>query len=242
MSTPGGKSHPQKAPSSSYTPSDYSYFSPHAPFTTPASAPNLTSNPPHSPFPLATPVGHTYTTHTTTPQGPVITSTISTRGASGIRHTHPHPGGGGAGGQGSANALQQFALHIPPPPPLSLSISAVRNPSTFYPGPSPSSSSSVSPASPSSHLHSYPIPSYNQPVTAPQMTLTSTSAKYTLSVLLPSNIQPEMVTISANKGDRLRVVADAFGGDECEYYSLRINIFSTGGISSTSPPSDFILF
>ncbi|KIM40725.1 hypothetical protein M413DRAFT_72893 [Hebeloma cylindrosporum] len=49
------------------------------------------------------------------------------------------------------------------------------------------------------------------------MTLTSTSTKYTLSVLLPSNIQPEMVTISANKGDRLRIVADAFGGDECHY-------------------------
>jgi hypothetical protein len=66
------------------------------------------------------------------------------------------------------------------------------------------------------------------------MTLASTSAKYTLSVLLPSNIQPEMVTISANKGDRLRVVADAFGGDECEYsFFFQESIFSSGGISST---------
>lgn len=222
MPTPGGKPHPQKTPSSSYTPSDYSYFSPQAPFTTPASAPNLTSNSFHSSSSPATPgngARHTYTTHTTTPEGPVITSTITTRGGGGIRHTHPHPVGGGPGGHGgNTNALQQFALHIPPPPPLSLSISAVRNPIAFYSGSSPSSPSSVSPASPlsPSHLHSYPTPSHNQPLAAPQMTLASTSTKYTLSVLLPSNIQPEMVTISANKGDRLRVVADAFGGDECK--------------------------
>ncbi|KJA29995.1 hypothetical protein HYPSUDRAFT_126436 [Hypholoma sublateritium FD-334 SS-4] len=49
------------------------------------------------------------------------------------------------------------------------------------------------------------------------MTLSSTEVKHTLSVLLPRNITPEMVTISANKGDRIRVVADAFGGDECHY-------------------------
>lgn len=239
MPTPGGKPHPQKGPSSSYTPSDYSYFSPHAPFTTPASAPNLTSNSLHPSSSPTTPgngTGHTYTTHTTTPQGPVITSTITTRGSGGIRHTHPYPGGGGAGGHGgNSNALQQFALHIPPPPPLALSTSAVRNPSAFYSGSSPSPSSSVSPAFPPSHIHSYPIPSHNHPLAAPQMTLTSTSAKYTLSVLLPNNIQPEMVTISANKGDRLRVVADAFGGDECEYsFYLRIDFFPAVGFRPLS--------
>jgi hypothetical protein len=241
MPTPGGKPHPQKAPSS---PSDY--FSPYAPFTTPASAPDLTSNSLHpSSFPTTPGNGtrHTYTTHTTTPQGPVITSTITTRRSSVIRHTHPHPGGGGAGGHGvNSNALQQFALHIPPPPPLALSTSAIRNPSAFYSGSSPSPSSSVPPAFPPSHIHSYPNPSYNQPLAAPQMTLTSTSAKYTLSVLLPNNIQPEMVTISANKGDRLRVVADAFGGDECEYsLHLRIDFFHWWDFVH-SPPSDFILF
>ncbi len=91
--------------------------------------------------------------------------------------------------------LQQFALQIPAPPPLTLSI---RNPN------SAPSSGTVTPAQRAP-----------PPFAAPQMALSSTEVKHTLSVLLPRNITPEMVTISANKGDRIRVVADAFGGDEC---------------------------
>lgn len=53
----------------------------------------------------------------------------------------------------------------------------------------------------------------------PLMTLNSTSMKYVLSVQLPTIIQPEMVTISANKGDKLKVIANAWHiQNECEYH------------------------
>ncbi|KDR68506.1 hypothetical protein GALMADRAFT_78354 [Galerina marginata CBS 339.88] len=55
------------------------------------------------------------------------------------------------------------------------------------------------------------------------MTLGSTLAQYTLSVLLPRSVQPEMVTISANKGDRIRVVADAWGGGTEYHYEWQIS-------------------
>lgn len=45
---------------------------------------------------------------------------------------------------------------------------------------------------------------------APRMTVTSTVYGYQFSVKLSSAIQREMVTISANKGDKLKVVADAW--------------------------------
>ncbi|KAF9552558.1 hypothetical protein CPC08DRAFT_646755 [Agrocybe pediades] len=50
------------------------------------------------------------------------------------------------------------------------------------------------------------------------MALSTTPTQHTLSVVLPRSVQPEMVTISANKGDRIRVVADAWGGgSDCHY-------------------------
>jgi hypothetical protein len=42
------------------------------------------------------------------------------------------------------------------------------------------------------------------------MDVSSSSTKYTLHVQLPVTIQPEMITISAQKGDKLKVVADAW--------------------------------
>ncbi|KAK0469471.1 uncharacterized protein EV420DRAFT_1757217 [Desarmillaria tabescens] len=48
------------------------------------------------------------------------------------------------------------------------------------------------------------------PSSSPPMTITSSSTKHTLDVHLPPDIQPEMVTISAQKGDKLKVVADAW--------------------------------
>ncbi|KII85257.1 hypothetical protein PLICRDRAFT_116403 [Plicaturopsis crispa FD-325 SS-3] len=42
--------------------------------------------------------------------------------------------------------------------------------------------------------------------------------KHTLDVDLPSEIRPEMVTISAKKGDRLDIVADAWHKEnDCHY-------------------------
>ena len=42
------------------------------------------------------------------------------------------------------------------------------------------------------------------------MSVSSSVYYYTLSVTLPTSIQPEMVTVCANKGDKLKVVADAW--------------------------------
>jgi len=41
--------------------------------------------------------------------------------------------------------------------------------------------------------------------------------------MLPRSIQPEMVTISANKGDRLRVVADAWHMERESHYEWQIS-------------------
>jgi hypothetical protein len=49
------------------------------------------------------------------------------------------------------------------------------------------------------------------------MTVSSILAKHTLHVQLPISIQPEMITISAQKGDKLKVVADAWHMEsDCE--------------------------
>jgi hypothetical protein len=42
------------------------------------------------------------------------------------------------------------------------------------------------------------------------MQVTSSVYAYTLSVQLPAAIQPEMVTVCANKGDKIKVVADVW--------------------------------
>ena len=200
----GSSSKPYSSASSGsaqYTSADYSYFSPHAPLTSPSSAPNLSYNAYSTNTALASSLyaaPQTQTTHTTMPGGSVITSIASTRGNGG--GSYLSTGGYGMRGPHPAHVsppemLQQFALQIPAPPPLTLSI---RNPN------SAPSSGTVTPA------QRAPPPS-----AAPQMALSSTEVRHTLSVLLPRNITPEMVTISANKGDRIRVVADAFGGDEC---------------------------
>ncbi|KAJ3516564.1 hypothetical protein NLJ89_g1030 [Agrocybe chaxingu] len=57
-----------------------------------------------------------------------------------------------------------------------------------------------------------------QPAPTPEMKIQSEPHVHVLSVFLPRSISPEMVTISANKGDRLRVVADAWHmEDECHF-------------------------
>ncbi|KAK0223536.1 hypothetical protein IW262DRAFT_1458588 [Armillaria fumosa] len=78
-----------------------------------------------------------------------------------------------------------------------------------------SASASASSADPSERLHiSVTMSSRNKralpPSCSPPMTVTSSPTKHTLNVRLPPDIQPEMVTISAKKGDKLKVVADAW--------------------------------
>lgn len=51
------------------------------------------------------------------------------------------------------------------------------------------------------------------------MTTQSSSNAYTFSVTLPSSIQSEMITVTAMKGDRLDVVADAWHMErDCKYH------------------------
>lgn len=56
------------------------------------------------------------------------------------------------------------------------------------------------------------------PTQLPNMTISSTPANHTLHVQLPVSIQPEMITIAAQKGDKLKVVADAWHMEnDCHY-------------------------
>jgi hypothetical protein len=71
----------------------------------------------------------------------------------------------------------------------------------------PSASGQTTDSIPSPTARSRRAPS---PSETPPMHLESSSSKYTLDVYLPTDIQSEMVTISAKKGNRLDVVADAW--------------------------------
>jgi hypothetical protein len=53
------------------------------------------------------------------------------------------------------------------------------------------------------------ISALNHPL-APDMSLFSSDTEHTLRVMLPREIGSEMITISANKGNRLRVMANAW--------------------------------
>ena len=193
---------PSLPPSSPTAPSDSPYFLP------------LTSRPSTSPSspcnsPYLAPNSSTSTSH---PTGPVITTSFMSRNDNSISSPDQLP----PSTRLSSDAIQQFALHIPPPPTLSLSQSAVRNPPANAANLAPRVSVSSMPSPmPNTGLDSFPspmdrtrrMPPSNQ---TPDMTLSTSSTAHTLSVMLPTSIQPEMVTISANKGDRLRVVADAW--------------------------------
>lgn len=52
------------------------------------------------------------------------------------------------------------------------------------------------------------------PSRTPAMQLETTVSNHTLKVKLPVEIQPEMVTVSVQKGDRLSIVADAWHMEE----------------------------
>lgn len=109
--------------------------------------------------------------------------------------------------------LNRFAAFFPPPPTPSLSTprnsaSVPASPQilTSHRCPAPPSSSSSSHSS-STHL--------------PNMDVSSSIGKHTMHVQLPFSIKPEMITITANRGDKLRIVADAWHmQQECESSQL----------------------
>ena len=102
--------------------------------------------------------------------------------------------------------LRHFASCFPPPP------------TPFLPPMRGSTSESPSPQISTSHRFP-PSASTGRPDPSqyPMMGVSSSPGKHTLHVQLPLSIKPEMVTISANRGDRLRVFTDAWHmQQECE--------------------------
>ncbi|KAF9232958.1 hypothetical protein BU15DRAFT_54497 [Melanogaster broomeanus] len=65
------------------------------------------------------------------------------------------------------------------------------------------------------------------------MVVQSTTAKHSLSVTLPRVIQPDMVTVSAKKGDRLNVVADAWHMEHDCHYEWQIR-FALGDVDMST--------
>ena len=223
--------HPTPTMSSRYfgsNSSDYSYFS--------ASAPNTTSSNPsdHTRSAFTAPVPHAHYqlhTHSTEFTKPIITCSVTSstnsfahQGASHhpqYHHTHPPPA--------PSDALRQFTLHIPAPPQLMMPPKMTGGRQQGHS--SLTSSTSTSGSSDSQHQHqplqspqsrhseSNPPSSSSQ---APDMTCCTELCQYLLVVSrLPPTITSNMVTISANKGDRLRVNAQAWGGEnagELSYY------------------------
>ncbi|KAH7913791.1 hypothetical protein BJ138DRAFT_1001545 [Hygrophoropsis aurantiaca] len=70
------------------------------------------------------------------------------------------------------------------------------------------------------------------------MAVNSTSSTYTLAVLLPRAIQPEMVTVSAKKGDRLDIVADAWHMESNSHYEWQVR-FSPGDVDMSTVRARF---
>ncbi|KAF6755025.1 hypothetical protein DFP72DRAFT_1064564 [Ephemerocybe angulata] len=145
---------------------------------------------------------------------PIITTTVRSRNQSGTTST-----------SNSLNAhdqaLRQFAQHIPTPPSQSLG-AASREPATAvntptHPGHSRTASHYETLPSPMDRCRRMPPSNHT-----PQMTVASTLYNYTLSVKLSPAIQPEMVTVCANKGDKLKVVADAWHREDESHYEWQI--------------------
>ncbi len=118
--------------------------------------------------------------------------------------------------------LRQFALHIPAPPQLTMPAKALAKQGATMPS-SSSSSSPSSTLSPNDTPDFYPSsqstsasrsPAFNSTSQGPDMVCTTDMHAYLFTISgLPSSITSDMVTISANKGDRLRVNAQAWGGE-----------------------------
>lgn len=65
------------------------------------------------------------------------------------------------------------------------------------------------------------------------MTTQSSSTLHTFSVVLPRTILPEMITVSAKKGDRLDVVADAWHMEHDCHYGWEIS-FAPGDVDMST--------
>ncbi|KAL0067770.1 hypothetical protein AAF712_005210 [Marasmius tenuissimus] len=132
----------------------------------------------------------------------------------------------------------ELLFDSPPSSPLSprsatsptTPISNSPSPDMFYRSPAPAPGLEVSRVSPPPFIHTShsTTSSLFSPMersrrtaplsSSPSMKIHSSPANHTLQVKLPVAIQPEMVTISANKGAKLKVVADAWHlENDCHY-------------------------
>ncbi|KAH6913584.1 hypothetical protein BKA70DRAFT_725706 [Coprinopsis sp. MPI-PUGE-AT-0042] len=173
---------------------------------------------------------YTYTTHSTGPTAPypIITATITSR------HPPPSSSNRSTPEEEDSNPYSQFAMHIPGPP-TTLSLGGGGGRSSHHRGgggggngPQVLSSSSHHRSqqppqqplpSPLDRTRRMPPPSSRS---TPQMQVTSSVYAYTLSVQLPAAIQPEMVTVCANKGDKIKVVADVWHLEDESHYEWQI--------------------
>ncbi|KAG5719860.1 hypothetical protein E4T56_gene16140 [Termitomyces sp. T112] len=110
--------------------------------------------------------------------------------------------------------LDHFAAHFPPPPSLTLPTHRQQMPNAFAPRIVTFHHTMSQGASPSSPDRAHRSPSSY----FPKMDVSTIQAKHTFRVQLPNTIESEMITISANKGDKLKVVADAWNmQSDCHY-------------------------
>ncbi|KAG6907438.1 hypothetical protein DXG01_008866 [Tephrocybe rancida] len=102
--------------------------------------------------------------------------------------------------------LDRFATRFPPPPSLSLPSHRQQIPDPYAPRVVTfHRSASLSTPSPTDRARHSPPPAL-----FPAMDVSSSPARHAFRVQLPHTIASEMITISANKGDKLKVVADAW--------------------------------
>ena len=187
-------SHRSSTTSSGPNSSINSYFSAHAPSISSVTSPTSS---------VTSPTSLDY---------PVITATVTSRNSSGETST--------SNMTAHEQALREFALHIPNPPMLSMAAANARHQQQSQNPPIGNSLPAIQSPNISRTVHT---PGYDDlpspmdrsrrmpPSThAPQMTVSSSCYYYTLCVKLPAAIQPEMVTVCANKGDKLKVVADVW--------------------------------
>ncbi|KAJ7291281.1 hypothetical protein C8J57DRAFT_1272123 [Mycena rebaudengoi] len=72
----------------------------------------------------------------------------------------------------------------------------------------------------------------------PPITITALPAQYTFELRLPDSIKPEMVTITTAKGDRLKIVADAWHLEVDCHYEWQI-VFSPRDVDMSSIRAKF---
>ncbi|KAG6856275.1 hypothetical protein H0H87_005960 [Tephrocybe sp. NHM501043] len=135
----------------------------------------------------------------------------------------------------SHEMLDRFATRFPPPPSLSLPPRRQQAPDPFAPHIVTchrSTSLQAEALSPADRAGRSPAPAF------PSMVVMSSPARHTFRVQLPHTIESEMITISANRGDKLKIIADAWNLQNDCHYEWQIN-FAPRDIDLTAVQAKF---